>query len=83
MAPLVLNSSTQSLSAMPAFCASSSLSQMTGPPRLSVSMCRLSLYVLWMPHFWCGVMKLRLISLLPLGRRSIISSTVFRSTGGR
>jgi hypothetical protein len=47
--------------------ASSSLSQITGPPRFSVSIIRLSLYVLWMPHFWCGVMKLSRISLLPLG----------------
>ena len=43
MAPLTLNSSTQSLSTMPALLASSSDSQMTGPPRFSVSIIRLSL----------------------------------------
>ena len=43
IAPLMLNSSIQSLSDTPAFFASSSLSQTTGPPRLSVSIIRLSL----------------------------------------
>ena len=43
MAPLMLNSSTQSLSTMPALFASSSDSQITGPPRFSVSIIRLSL----------------------------------------
>ena len=43
IAPLMLNSSTQSLSTMPARLASSSDSQMTGPPRFSVSISRLSL----------------------------------------
>ena len=42
IAPLTLNSSTQSLSTMPATFASSSLSQTTGPPRFSVSIIRLS-----------------------------------------
>ena len=43
MAPLMLKSSTQSLSSMPARFASSSLSHTTGPPRFSVSIIRLSL----------------------------------------
>ena len=51
IAPLALNSSIQSLSTMPPRLASSSLIQTTGPPRLSVSMCRLSLYVLWHAPF--------------------------------
>ncbi|MNC87682.1 hypothetical protein D3C83_34270 [compost metagenome] len=42
MAPFTLNSSTQSLSTMPARFASSSESQMHGPPRLNVSIIRLS-----------------------------------------
>ena len=42
MAPLTLNSSIQSLSTMSARLASSSLSQTQGPPRLNVSMIRLS-----------------------------------------
>ncbi len=42
-APLMLNSSTQSLSTMPALLASSSLSHTTVPPRFSVSIIRLSL----------------------------------------
>ena len=42
IAPLMLNTSTQSLSTIPARLASSSLSQTIGPPRLSVSMIRLS-----------------------------------------
>ena len=42
IAPLTLKSSTQSLSTMPALLASSSLSQTIGPPRLSVSIIRLS-----------------------------------------
>jgi hypothetical protein len=40
--PLELKTSTQSLSTMPAFRASVSLIQTTGPPRLSVSIRRLS-----------------------------------------
>ena len=83
IAPLMLNSSTQSLSTMPAVFASSSDSQITGPPRLSVSMIRLSLYVEWMPHFWCGVMKFSWISVLPLGLMPAMPAVVFRSTGGR
>ena len=43
IAPLMLKISIQSLSSMPAFFASSSLSQTTGPPRFSVSIIRLSL----------------------------------------
>ncbi|MNT75614.1 hypothetical protein D3C72_2145240 [compost metagenome] len=50
-APLRLNISIQSLSSIPARLASSSLIHATGPPRLSVSINRLSVYVLWMPHF--------------------------------
>ena len=43
MAPLMLKTSTQSLSSMPLRLASSSLSHTTGPPRFSVSIIRLSL----------------------------------------
>ena len=43
MAPLMLKTSTQSLSSTPATLASSSLSHTTGPPRFSVSIIRLSL----------------------------------------
>ena len=57
--------------------------QITEPPRLSVSMCRLSVYVLWMPHFWCGVMKFSAISGLPLGILPSTSCSAFRCTGGR
>ena len=42
IAPLTLKSSIQSLSTMPARLASSSLIQTQGPPRLSVSISRLS-----------------------------------------
>ena len=42
-APLALNTSTQSLSTIPALAASCSLSQIIGPPRDRVSISRLSL----------------------------------------
>ena len=66
--PLVLKTSIQSLSSTFARLASSSEIHTCGPPRLSDSIRRLSEYVLWMPHFWCGVRKLSAISGFPLGR---------------
>ena len=53
--PLRLKASIQSLSPTPIFAASSGLIQITGPPRNSRSMCRLSWYSEWIDHFECGV----------------------------
>ena len=36
-----------------------------------------------MPHFWCGVMKLRTIASLPFGLRSMTGFTDLVSIGGR
>ena len=83
-APFALYASTQSLSSIPTRPASVSDSHSTGPPRFRVSIRRLSEYVEWMPHFWCGVMKFS----TSLGRPSPPSSsrsgaTVLVSMGGR
>ena len=53
--PLRLCASIQSLSLTPIFSASSRLIQMSGPPRDSASMNRLSWYSEWIDHFECGV----------------------------
>ena len=53
--PLRLCASIQSLSLTPIFSASSWLIQMSGPPRESASMNRLSWYSEWIDHFECGV----------------------------
>jgi len=65
--PLTLKTSTQSLSTSPACLASVSDTHTWGPPRLSVNIRRLSEYVLWMPHFWCGVSQFRTSSFSPFG----------------
>ena len=41
------------------------------------------MYVEWMPHFWCGVMKLSTTSGLPFERLPSMGATVLVSTGGR
>ena len=85
-APFALYASTQSLSSMPARSASASDSHTTGPPRFRVSMRRLSEYVEWMPHFWCGVMKFSTNRGRPSPPSSSMSATgamVLVSMGGR
>ena len=51
MTPFRLNTSTQSLSVTPIASASSTESQVTGPPRNRVSMVRLSWNSEWIDHF--------------------------------
>ena len=46
-------------------------------------MIKLSEWVLWIDHFWCGVMKLSGIALLPLGFMLATSARVRVDTGGR
>src|SRR5690349_17422485 len=53
--PLRLYASTHSLSVTPMVAASCGDIQIVGPPRDSVSMCRLSWYSEWIDHLECGV----------------------------
>src|SRR5215469_4352500 len=64
--PLRFQASIQSLSVTPIAVASWGDIQITGPPRNSRSMCRLSWYSEWIDHFECGVRYRTVIS--PGGR---------------
>jgi hypothetical protein len=77
--PLRLYASIQSLSATPMAAASCGDIQMTGPPRNSRSMCRLSWYSEWIDHFECGVRYRIVTSGLPSSARPCSSGTATMS----
>ena len=81
--PLRLKTSTQSLSRTPIVFASSTESQMTGPPRKSVSIVRLSWNSEWIDHFECGESQRTCTSARPSSPENCSPTWRRTSIGGR